>query len=177
MNLDRVDSGKDIPNNVNVIIEIPAHSDPVKYEVDKDTGAMFVDRFMATAMFYPCNYGYVPHTLSEDGDPLDVLVVTPYPVVPGSVIRCRPVGILNMTDEAGKDAKLVAVPHTKLTKIYDNVKDINDLPELLLAQIKHFFEHYKELEAGKWVKVDGWDGAEAAKAEIIKSVEAYENAK
>jgi len=177
MNFDNIPAGKDLPNDVYVVIEIPANHDPIKYEIDKDMGALLVDRFMATPMFYPANYGFIPHTLADDGDALDALVVTPHPVQPGSIIRARPVGILNMTDEAGKDAKLVAVPHTKLTKIYDNVKDINDLPELLLAQIKHFFEHYKELEAGKWVKVDGWDGAEAAKAEIIKSVEAYENAK
>ena len=177
MDFDKVPAGKDVPNDIYVAIEIPANAYPIKYEIDKDSHAVFVDRFMATPMFYPANYGYIPNTLSEDGDPLDVLVVTPYPVVPGSVIRCRPVGILNMTDEAGKDAKLVAVPHTKLTKSYDNVQDVNDLPELLLAQIKHFFENYKDLEAGKWVKVDGWDGVEAAKAEILKSVEAYESSK
>ena len=177
MSYNSIPAGKELPHDIFVAIEIPANSSPIKYEIDKDYDALMVDRFMATPMFYPANYGYIPNTLSEDGDPLDVLVVTPYPVVPGSVIRCRPVGILNMTDEAGKDAKLVAVPHTKLTKIYDNVKDINDLPELLLAQIKHFFENYKDLEAGKWVKVDGWDGVDAAKAEILKSVEAYESSK
>lgn len=173
MDFDKVPAGKDVPNDIYVAIEIPANASPIKYEIDKDSHAIFVDRFMATPMFYPANYGYIPNTLSEDGDPLDVLVVTPYPVVPGSVIRCRPVGILNMTDEAGKDAKLVAVPHTKLTKSYDNVQDINDLPELLLAQIKHFFENYKDLEPGKWVKVDGWADAAAARAEILKAAEAY----
>ena len=174
MNFDNIPAGKDLPNDIYVAIEIPANHAPIKYEIDKDMGALLVDRFMATPMFYPANYGYIPNTLSEDGDPLDVLVVTPYPVVPGSVIRCRPVGVLNMTDEAGKDAKLVAVPHTKLTKLYDDVKEVTDLPELLLAQIKHFFEHYKELEAGKWVKVDGWADAAAAKEEILKSVAAFE---
>lgn len=170
MDFTKVPAGKEIPEDIYVAIEIPANADPIKYEIDKDSNAVFVDRFMATPMFYPANYGYIPNTLSEDGDPLDVLVVTPYPVVPGSVIRCRPVGILNMTDEAGKDAKLVAVPHTKLTKLYDNVKDINDLPELLLAQIKHFFENYKALEAGKWVKVEGWAGIEEAHKEISDGV-------
>ena len=174
MDFTQVPAGKDVPEDIYVAIEIPANADPIKYEIDKDSNAIFVDRFMATPMFYPANYGYIPNPLSDDGAPLDVLVVTPYPVVPGSVIRCRPVGVLNMTDEAGKDAKLVAVPHTKLTKLYDDVKEVTDLPELLLAQIKHFFEHYKELDAGKWVKVDGWADAAAAKEEILKSVAAFE---
>ena len=162
MNLDRVTSGKDIPNDINVIIEIPAHSDPVKYEVDKDTGAMFVDRFMNTAMHYPCNYGYTPHTLSEDGDPVDVLVVTPVPLISGSVIRCRPIGMLRMTDEAGPDAKLLAVPIDKLCTLYRQVQKAEDMPPLLIAQIAHFFEHYKDLEPNKWVKVLRWGGAEDA---------------
>ena len=162
MSLNQVPAGKDLPEDIYVVIEIPANADPIKYEVDKESGALFVDRFMSTAMFYPCNYGYINHTLSLDGDPVDVLVPTPYPLVPGSVIRCRPVGVLKMTDESGEDAKLVAVPHTKLSKEYDHIKDVNDLPELLKAQITHFFEHYKDLEKGKWVKVDGWDNAEAA---------------
>lgn len=171
MSLNNVPAGKELPEDIYVIIEIPANADPIKYEVDKESGALFVDRFMSTAMFYPCNYGYINHTLSLDGDPVDVLVPTPYPLQPGSVIRCRPVGVLKMTDESGEDAKLVAVPHTKLSKEYDHIKDVNDLPELLKAQITHFFEHYKDLEKGKWVKVDGWDNAEAAKAEIISSFE------
>lgn len=170
MNLDRVTPGRDVPNDINVIIEIPSHSDPVKYEVDKDTGAMFVDRFMSTAMFYPCNYGYVPHTLSEDGDPVDVLVVTPNPLISGSVIRCRPLGMLKMTDESGIDAKLIAVPVDKLTPLYKNCKTADDLPPTLLAQIAHFFEHYKDLEPGKWVKVEGWAGIEEAKAEITSAL-------
>ncbi len=173
MSLDKVDSGKDVPNNVNVIIEIPAHSDPVKYEVDKDSGAVFVDRFMATAMFYPCNYGYVPHTLSEDGDPVDVLVVTPHALISGSVIRVRPVGVLKMTDESGVDAKVLAVPVTKLTDRYAHINDIEDMPKQLLNQISHFFEHYKDLEEGKWVKVDGWGNAEDAKNEILASIERF----
>ena len=169
MSLNQVPAGKDIPEDIYVIIEIPANADPIKYEVDKDTGAVFVDRFMSSPMFYPCNYGYVNHTLSLDGDPVDVLVPTPHPLVPGSVIRCRPVGVLKMTDESGEDAKVVAVPHSKLTKEYEHIQDVNDLPELLKAQITHFFEHYKALEAGKWVKIDGWADVAAAKEEIMTS--------
>lgn len=176
MNLDRVSPGKDIPNTVNVIIEIPSHSDPVKYEVDKETGAMFVDRFMNTAMHYPCNYGYVPHTLSDDGDPVDVLVLTPNPLISGSVITCRPVGMLRMTDESGDDAKVLAVPIDKLCQMYRKVKSLDDLPEMLLAQIAHFFEHYKDLEANKWVRINGWAGVEDAHKEIMDSVVRYQNA-
>ena len=176
MNLDRVGSGKDIPYDINVIIEIPAHSDPVKYEVDKETGAMFVDRFMNTAMHYPCNYGYIPHTLSDDGDPVDVLVVTPIPLISGSVIRCRPIGMLKMTDEAGADAKLLAVPITTLCKLYKDATSPADMPEQLLAQISHFFEHYKDLEEGKWVKIEGWTDSEAAHKEILDSIERFQNA-
>ncbi len=171
MGLESVPAGKELPDDIYVVIEIPANSDPIKYEVDKETGTLFVDRFMATAMFYPANYGYVNNTLSSDGDPVDVLVPTPYPLQPGSVIRCRPVGVLKMTDEAGGDAKVVAVPHTKLSKEYDHIKDVDDLPELLKAQIKHFFESYKALEAGKWVKVEGWEGVDAARKEILDSFE------
>ena len=177
MNLDRVTSGKNLPDDINVIIEIPSHSDPVKYEVDKETGAMFVDRFMNTAMHYPCNYGYVPHTLSEDGDPVDVLVVTPVPLISGSVIRCRPLGLLRMTDEAGPDSKILAVPIDKLCSLYRQMQKPEDMPPLLLAQIAHFFEHYKDLEPNKWVKVEGWENAPSAKAEILSGVERYKNAK
>jgi inorganic pyrophosphatase len=174
MSLDRVSSGKDVPNDVNVIIEIPAHSDPIKYEVDKDTGAMFVDRFMATAMHYPTNYGYIPRTLAEDGDPVDVLVVTPIPLRTGTVIRCRPVGMLNMTDEAGIDAKIIAVPIKKLTPLYDKIKTYLDLPQLLLDQVSHFFEHYKDLEPGKWVKIESWVGPEDAKKEILDGIQRHQ---
>lgn len=170
MNLDRVSSGKDVPNDVNVIVEIPAHSDPVKYEVDKETGAMFVDRFMGTAMYYPCNYGYVPHTLSGDGDPVDVLVVTPNPLISGSVVCCRPVGLLQMEDDGGVDAKVLAVPVDKMTSLYNGVETFRDLPRTLLDQIAHFFDHYKDLEAGKWVQIKGWLGPEDAKKEITESV-------
>jgi len=176
MNLDRVTSGKDVPNEVNVVIEIPSHSDPVKYEVDKETGAMFVDRFMNTAMYYPCNYGYVPHTLSEDGDPVDVLVVAPHALISGSVICCRPVGMLEMTDESGVDAKVLAVPIDKLCVLHRNVQEPGDLPQLLLDQIAHFFEHYKDLEKNKWVKVEGWVGSESAKQEIVTGVKRFESA-
>ena len=149
MSYNSVAIGKDVPNDLNVIIEIPANMDPIKYEIDKDSDALFVDRFIGTGMRYPANYGYIPHTLSEDGDPLDVLVITPYPVVPGAVIRCRPIGKLNMEDEAGIDTKLIAVPHDKLTPLYKHIQEVTDLPELLLGQIKHFFENYKALEPGK----------------------------
>jgi len=176
MNLDRVSSGKNVPEEINVIIEIPSHSDPVKYEVDKETGAMFVDRFMNTAMHYPCNYGYIPHTLSDDGDPADVLVVTPIPVISGSVVKCRLIGMLQMTDEAGEDAKLLAVPISKLCKLYKDVETHEDMPGMLLDQISHFFEHYKDLEEGKWVKVEGWVDADAAKAEVLESIKRFQNA-
>lgn len=176
MNLDRVGPGENLPDEINVIIEIPSHSDPVKYEVDKATGAMFVDRFMNTAMHYPCNYGYIPKTLSLDGDPVDALVITPIPLISGSVIRCRPVGVLKMTDEAGPDAKLIAVPTDKLCHMYRHVRTPQDLPDMLLAQITHFFEHYKDLEEGKWVKIDGWAGADEAKQEILDSIKHYNDA-
>jgi inorganic pyrophosphatase len=169
-----IPAGNQLPQDINVIIEIPANSDPVKYEIDKQTSALLVDRFMASPMFYPANYGYINQTLADDGDALDVLVITPYPVVPGSVIRCRPIGVLNMTDEAGEDAKLIAVPHTKLTQLYNHINDIGDLPQLLRNQIKEFFENYKNLEVGKWVKVESWQGAEAACSKIMATVQAYQ---
>ncbi|WP_028389116.1 inorganic diphosphatase [Legionella fairfieldensis] len=170
MGLMDIKSGRDIPNEINVIIEIPMHGEPVKYEVDKETGALFVDRFMATAMFYPTNYGYIPNTLSEDGDPVDVLVVTPVPLISGAVISCRVIGMLKMTDESGVDAKLLAVPTSKLSKLYESVKTYKDLPPYLILSLEHFFQHYKDLEEGKWVKVDGWEGPEAAREEILASV-------
>ncbi|MFO7542578.1 MAG: inorganic diphosphatase [Thiobacillus sp.] len=176
MSLDRVSSGRNLPLDFNVIIEIPAHGEPIKYEVDKESGAMFVDRFMSTAMHYPCNYGYIPHTLSDDGDPVDVLVVTPIPLITGVVVRCRPVGMLKMTDEAGSDAKLLAVPVDKLCGLYKDVKRPEDLQSLQLAQISHFFEHYKDLERGKWVKVEGWTGVDDACIEIMDGVKRYQNA-
>lgn len=173
MQFENIPSGKNPPDDIYVAIEIPANSSPVKYELDKDMGALLVDRFMATPMFYPANYGFIPHTLADDGDPLDVLVVTPYPVQAGCVIRCRPVGVLNMEDEAGGDAKLVAVPHDKLSQSFHHIKEVDDLPELLRDQIKHFFENYKTLEPGKWVKVQGWSNADAARKAIVDAINAY----
>jgi len=171
--LKNIKPGSNAPEDINVVIEIPAYSEPVKYEFDKDSDMLIVDRFMSTCMQYPCNYGFIPNTLSEDGDPVDVLVPTPVPLVHGAVIKCRPVGVLKMSDESGIDAKIIAVPVDKLTKIYSHVKDIDDLPELLLNQIKHFFEHYKELEPNKWVKVDGWEGVQSAKDEVVASIKRY----
>jgi inorganic pyrophosphatase len=170
MNIGAIPAGKSVPDDINVIIEIPQHAAPIKYEVDKDSGAIMVDRFMGTAMHYPCNYGYVPHTLCGDGDPADVLVVAPFPLHIGSVIRCRPVGVLKMSDESGEDAKILAVPVDKLTTLYSTVQEPADLPAMLLAQIRHFFEHYKDLEPGKWVKVEGWEGSEAARQELLDAV-------
>jgi inorganic pyrophosphatase len=174
MSLNNVNAGRDVPNDFNVVIEIPMNGDPVKYEVDKESGAIFVDRFMGTAMHYPCNYGYVPNTLSADGDPCDVLVITPFPLIPGVVVRCRAIGVLKMTDEAGGDSKVLAVPVEKLLPLYSNIQTVQDVPDLTLRQIQHFFEHYKDLEKGKWVKVEGWEGPDSAKAEIVNGVKAYE---
>ena len=174
MSLNKVSSGRDVPNDFNVIIEIPMNADPIKYEVDKESGAIFVDRFMGTAMHYPCNYGYVPNTLSDDGDPVDVLVITPFPLFPGVVVRCRPIGVLKMTDESGEDAKVLAVPVDKVLSIYSHWQKPEDLNELRLRQIQHFFEHYKDLEKGKWVKIDGWYGPEEAKTEIINGIKSYD---
>jgi len=176
MDLSKVSRGDNVPYALNVIIEIPAHSEPVKYEMDKETGAMFVDRFMSTAMHYPCNYGYVPHTLSADGDPVDVLVITPYPLIPGSVIKCRPIGVLKMTDESGDDAKILALPIDKLYKGYRQVESFRDMPQHLLDQIAHFFEHYKDLDEGKWVRIAGWGDREEACQEILSSVKMFEDA-
>ena len=173
MSLNDVNSGRDVPNDFNVIIEIPMNADPIKYEVDKESGAIFVDRFMGTAMHYPCNYGYVPRTISDDGDPVDVLVITPFALIPGVVVRCRPIGMLKMSDEAGGDAKVLAVPVDKVLSIYSHWQKPEDLNELRLQQIQHFFEHYKDLEKGKWVKIEGWVGPEEAKQEILGGIEAY----
>jgi inorganic pyrophosphatase len=173
MSLNDVNSGRDVPNDFNVIIEIPMNADPIKYEVDKESGAIFVDRFMGTAMHYPCNYGYVPKTISDDGDPVDVLVITPFALIPGVVVRCRPLGMLKMSDEAGGDAKVLAVPVDKVLSIYSHWQKPEDLNDLRLQQIQHFFEHYKDLEKGKWVKIEGWVGPEEAKQEILNGIAAY----
>lgn len=174
MNLDRVGSGRNLPDDFNVIIEIPMNADPIKYEVDKETGAMFVDRFMSTAMHYPCNYGYIPHTLSRDGDPVDVLVLSPVPLISGVVVRCRPIGMLKLKDEKGVDEKVLAVPVDKLCSLYRKIGSLRDLPELVLSQIAHFFEHYKDLEPGKWVRVGKWVGSREAKQEILEGVKRYQ---
>jgi len=174
MSLMKVSSGKDVPMDINVVIEIPAYSCPVKYEMDKDTGALTVDRFMGTAMQYPTNYGYIPQSLSGDGDPVDVLVITPDPVLGGCVVRCRPIGILKMIDEAGEDSKVLAVPVQKLTSDYNRINTYEDISENKLTKIAHFFEHYKDLEPGKWVKVEGWFGIEEAKKEILTSIARYD---
>jgi len=173
VSLDLVDAGRDVPEDFNVVIEIPMNAEPVKYEVDKDTGAIFVDRVLTTPMRYPCNYGYVPRTLSGDGDPVDVLVVMPLPLVPGCVIRCRPVGMLAMRDEAGEDTKVLAVPLDDVFPAYRDVHGVSDLPDLTRERIVHFFEHYKDLEKGKWVKLDGWRDADAARREIVDGVRRF----
>lgn len=169
MVFDLIPVGSNVPDDIYVIIEISANSDPVKYEINKDNGLLFVDRFISTTMFYPCNYGYINNTLSLDGDPVDVLVKTPYPIKPNSVILCRPVGMLKMIDESGTDIKVVAVPHTAVCKDYDSIQDIDDVPQLLRTQIKHFFEHYKDLEDGKWANIQSWENAASAKEEIVLS--------
>ena len=174
MSLNNVTAGKDLPNNVNVIIEISANSHPVKYEVMKDAGVLEVDRFLSTPMHYPCNYGYIPRTLCGDGDPVDVLVVTPFPLLSGTVIQCRPVGILSMTDEAGEDHKVIAVPVDKLSRLYHHVQETTDLPIALLDSIVHFFENYKALEKHKWVKVEKWLGSEEARQEIESAAKAFQ---
>lgn len=172
MNIDKIALGKDAPNQVNVIIEVPMNSsDPVKYEMDKDSGAVFVDRFIATPMYYPCNYGFVPHTLSEDGDPIDVLVVSDFPVVPGAVIAVKPVGVLIMEDEKGMDEKILAVPAKKLNSQFESVESYKELPESLINKIKHFFEHYKDLEKNKWVKVTGFEDASKAKELVQEAID------
>lgn len=176
MGLSLVSAGKNVPHEVNVIIEIPMHSDPVKYEVDKETGALVVDRFNAAPMHYPVNYGYVPNTLGGDGDPIDVLLVTPFAPVPGVVVPARPIGVLNMVDDGGDDQKIIAVPLDALTTVYKNVQSHTDLPPLLIQQIEHFFAHYKDLEQGKWVKLNGWQDAATAKQIIADSIKAYQKA-
>ena len=174
MGLNRVSAGKDLPNDFNVIVEIPMRSDPVKYEVDKESGAIFVDRFMTTAMHYPCNYGYIPQTLAGDGDPVDVLVLSNYVLPPGVVVRCRALGILNMTDEAGSDGKLIAMPHEKISPCDKDVQTLDDISENERNRIAHFFEHYKDLEKGKFVKVDGWGDKAAAHKEIMDGIARYQ---
>ncbi len=171
MNIDKISAGENLPNKVNVIIEVPMNSDPVKYEMDKESGAIFVDRFIATPMYYPCNYGFVPHTLSQDGDPVDVLVVSDYPLLPGCVIAVKPVGVLIMEDEKGMDEKILAVPAKKLNSQFEAIENIDELPKSLLEKIRHFFERYKDLEPGKWVKVKSFESQEVAKKLILEAKE------
>jgi inorganic pyrophosphatase len=171
MRVDAISIGNHPPDDVNVIIEVPLGGQPIKYELDKDAGVLVVDRFLYTPMSYPGNYGFVPHTLSEDGDPIDVLVINTRALVPGCVINVRPVGVLIMEDNAGQDEKVIAVPSHALTKRYDAVHDFKDLPEITLEQIQHFFEHYKDLEPGKWVKIGDWHGVETAKKLINEAIE------
>jgi inorganic pyrophosphatase len=174
MGLHLVSAGRDVPNEINVIVEIPKDAEPVKYEVEKVSGAIFVDRILSTPMRYPCNYGYVPGTLGGDGDPLDALVILPLPLVPGSVIRCHPVGMLHMTDEAGSDEKLVVIPIAKVFPGYAHINDMKDVSGHWLQRIGHFFEHYKDLENNKWVKIEGWVGVAEARAEIVAGIARYQ---
>ena len=169
MDIQKIPAGINFPDDINVIIEVAVGSEPIKYEIDKNSGALFVDRYLFTPMTYPCNYRFVPHTLPDDGDPIDVLVATTRPIIPGAVINCRPIGVLLMTDEAGQDEKIIAVPTTKLSERYKNVLSYTDLPEITLKQIEHFFEHYKDLEPNKWVKIDSWKDAKEAKALLNKT--------
>lgn len=171
MRIDAISTGRDPPHEVNVVVEVPVGGEPIKYEMDKLAGTLVVDRFLYTAMRYPGNYGFIPHTLSDDGDPCDVLVANQRGIVPGAVLAVRPVGVLRMQDEAGGDEKIVAVPVPRLTRRYESVHEYKDLPEITLKQIEHFFEHYKDLEPGKWVKMLGWGGAEEARAIIMTSIE------
>lgn len=177
MDLTYIEPGEDVPNSINVVIEIPAQSRPVKYEMNKKANALIVNRFLTTSMHYPCDYGFIPHTLAEDGDPLDALVITPYPLSYGVVIPVRPVGLLQMTDESGPDTKILAVPIDRLSPLYQHIQKPEDLGPDLLAGIAHFFQHYKDLEAERWSKVGDWEGIEPAKTEILASLKRYEQQK
>jgi inorganic pyrophosphatase len=175
MRIDALPIGKNPPDDINVIVEVPIGGEPIKYEMDKASGTMFVDRMLYTSMRYPGNYGFVPHTLSEDGDPVDVLIANERPIIPGAVINCRPVGVLRMTDEAGGDEKIIAVPSDKISGMYRHVKNLKDLPEIKVRRIVHFFEHYKDLEDGKWVRVEGLEDADAARRLIVEAIERARN--
>jgi inorganic pyrophosphatase len=170
MDINKIPAGVNPPHEVNVVIEVPLRSDPIKYEFDKDTGAIFVDRYLYTTMFYPCNYGFIPQTLAADGDPVDVMVIGRMPVLPGAILRARPIGVLKMIDEAGDDEKILAVPIEKITPVHKATLSYRDVPELDLARIAHFFEHYKDLEPTKWVKILGWGDVEEAKECILSGL-------
>lgn len=174
MLIDAISVGKNPPEDVNVLIEVPIGGQPIKYELDKESGALVVDRFLYTPMAYPGNYGFVPHTLSDDGDPIDVLVCNTRPLVPGCVINVRPIGVLVMEDNAGQDEKIIAVPSTHLTLRYENVHNYDDLPRITLDQVAHFFQHYKDLEPGKWVRIGSWKGADEAKRLIVEAMQRYQ---
>lgn len=176
MNLDKISTGKNPPEDINVVIENPMAGSPVKYEMDKESGAIFVDRFLHTPMFYPGNYGFLPHSLSGDGDPVDVLVMAPLAVMPGAILRARPVGVLLMEDDGGEDEKIIAVPHAKLYPYHNHVKDLEDLQPIDRERIAHFFIHYKDLEPGKWSKVKGWGDAAMARQLILEGIERYKKA-
>jgi inorganic pyrophosphatase len=175
MRLDAIAIGKNPPKDVNVIVEVPIGGEPIKYEMDKESGTLFVDRFLYTPMRYPGNYGFVPHTLSDDGDPIDVLVANTRPIIAGAVINVRPVGVLRMEDDGGGDEKIIAVPSSKLTKRYDRIVNYTDMPEITWRQIEHFFLHYKDLEPGKWVKLIGWGGADEAEQLIVEAISRAKN--
>jgi inorganic pyrophosphatase len=170
MDINKLPPGRNPPHEINVLIEVPLRSDPIKYEYDKENGFIFVDRYLYTAMFYPCNYGFIPNTLSLDGDPVDVMVIGRMPVVPGAILRARPIGVLMMEDEAGQDEKILAVPIDKITQVHRNVHSYKDIPQIDLARITHFFEHYKDLEPNKWVKVLGWEDADVAQRLILEGI-------
>ena len=171
MRIEAIAIGENPPEDINVIIEVPVGGQPIKYEMDKDAGVLVVDRFLYTPMAYPGNYGFVPHTLSDDGDPIDVLVCNTRPLIPGCVINVRPIGVMLMEDNSGQDEKIIAVPTHALTKRYDSVKDYGDMPEITLKQIEHFFEHYKDLEPGKWVKIGDWGDAATARRMIVEAID------
>ena len=171
MDITKIAIGQNPPDDLNVIIEVPLGGEPIKYEIDKASGAMFVDRYLYTSMRYPCNYGFVPHTLSLDGDPIDVMVVGQRALVPGAVVRARPIGVLLMEDDGGEDEKILAVPHQKLTRFYEKVQNYTDLPDTLIDRTSHFFQHYKDREPSKWVKVRGWEGVDKARELIRESIE------
>ncbi|WP_084420915.1 inorganic diphosphatase [Henriciella litoralis] len=175
MDISKIKSGQNPPDDINVLIEVPLGGEPIKYEIDKASGAMFVDRYLYTSMRYPCNYGFVPHTLSLDGDPIDVMVVGQRALVPGAVVRARPIGVLLMEDDGGEDEKILAVPHPKLTRYYEKIHSYTDVPETLCDRITHFFEHYKDLEPNKWVKVRGWEDVDKARELISASIERAKN--
>lgn len=176
MRIDAIKIGESAPDDINVIIEVPVGGEPIKYELDKNSGALTVDRFLYTPMRYPGNYGFVPHTLSEDGDPIDVLVCNTRAIIPGAVINCRPIGVLAMEDDGGKDEKIIAVPSAEITLRYEKIVEYSDLPAITLEQIRHFFEHYKDLEPDKWVKIEGWAGVDVAKKLIVEAIDRAKSA-